>query len=101
VSSLTKKATNKVVIDFVEEKIITRFGVLAKITINNAQVLRSIELVSFCSNYGIILLLIKLLSQVNRLVESNNKNLLKILKKILGKNSKCCDNKVKFSLWVD
>jgi len=42
----TKKATNKVIIDFIKEKIITRFGVPAKITTNNAQAFRYMEMVS-------------------------------------------------------
>jgi hypothetical protein len=33
----TKKATNKVVIEFLEDKIITRFGVPTKITTDNAK----------------------------------------------------------------
>ena len=37
----TKSATDKVVMDFLEDRIITRFGVLAKITIDNAKAFSS------------------------------------------------------------
>ena len=38
----TKAATQKVVMDFLEDKIITRFGVPAKITTNNAKSFSSV-----------------------------------------------------------
>jgi hypothetical protein len=51
----TKSATEKVVMDFLEDKIILRFGVPSKIVIDNAKAFCSDEISSFCLKYGIIL----------------------------------------------
>jgi hypothetical protein len=51
----TKSATEKVVMDFLEDRIITRFGVPSKIVTDNAKAFCSIEMSSFCFKYGIIL----------------------------------------------
>jgi len=48
-----KKAIYKVVMEFLEDIIITRFGVLTKITIDNAKAFSSTNLSNFCFNYGI------------------------------------------------
>jgi hypothetical protein len=39
--------------------------------------------------------------QGNGIVESSNKNLITILKKIVGDNKRSSDNKIKFALWAD
>ena len=44
----TKEATEKVVMDFLEDKIITRFGVPAKITIDNTKAFSLVAISSFC-----------------------------------------------------
>ena len=98
----TKKATNKVIIDFLEDKIITRFGIPAKITNGNANAFRSLEFTSFCFKYGIILShSSNYYPQGNGLSESSNKNLMTIIKKIVGDNKKSWDSKIKFALWED
>ena len=51
----TKTATKKVVMYFIEDKIITRFGIPLKITTDNAKAFSSIEMTSFCFKYGITL----------------------------------------------
>jgi hypothetical protein len=51
----TKKAMEEVVMKFLEEKIITRFGVPAKITTDNAKAFSSMALNEFCFKYGIVL----------------------------------------------
>jgi hypothetical protein len=51
----TKSATEKVVMDFLEDRIITRFGVPSKIVTTNAKAFCSAEMSSFCFKYGIIL----------------------------------------------
>lgn len=45
----TKKATDQVVMDFLEDKIITRFGVLAKIVTDNAKYFDSMDMTSLCN----------------------------------------------------
>jgi transposase InsO family protein len=98
----TKSATDKVVMDFLEDKIITSFGVPAKITIDNAKAFSSTELSSFCFKYGIMLShSSNYCPQGNGLVESNNKNLMNILKKRVGDNKRSWNNKINFALWED
>lgn len=48
----TKKATSKVVIDFLNN-ILSRFGVLEIIVCNNAMCFRSKEFMDFCNQHGI------------------------------------------------
>jgi hypothetical protein len=87
----TKKATKEVVMKFLEETIITRFGVPTKITTNE-----------FFFKYGIILShSSNYYPQGNRLAESNNKNIMNIVKKIVGENKKSWDRKIKYALWED
>jgi transposase InsO family protein len=88
--------------DFLENKSITRFDVPTKITTDNAKAFSSTELSSLCFKYGIILShSSNYYPQGNGLVESRNKNLMTILKKIVGDNKRSWDNKIKFALWAD
>ena len=85
----TKKATDKVIMEFLEDKIITRFGVPSKITTDNAKAFSSAKLTSLCFKYGIILShSSNYYPQGNGLAELSNKNLMTILKKIVGSNKK-------------
>jgi transposase InsO family protein len=98
----TKSATDKVVMDFLEDKNITRFDVPAKITSDNAKAFSSTELSSFYFKYGIMLShSSNYYPQGNDLAKSKNKNLMNILKKTVGDNKRSWDNKIKFSLWED
>jgi len=51
----TKKATDQVVMDFLEDKIIIRFGAPTKIVIDNAKAFDSMALTFLCNKYDIIL----------------------------------------------
>ena len=96
----TKKATDAIVMDFLEDKIITRFGVPARIIMDNGFV--SSEMPSFCFKYGISLShSSNYYPQGNGLAESSNKNLMTIIKKTVGDNKKAWDNKMKYALWAD
>ena len=50
----TKKATDAIVMDFLEDKIITRFGVPARIITDNGPCFVASEISSFCFKYFII-----------------------------------------------
>jgi len=50
-----KVATSRVVIKFLEEHILTRFGCPIKITTDNAKAFDSLELTNFCFQHGITL----------------------------------------------
>jgi hypothetical protein len=51
----TRNATDSVVINFLEENIISRFGCPWKIVTDNAQAFKSMAMVSFCHKYNIVL----------------------------------------------
>jgi transposase InsO family protein len=98
----TKKATEEVVINFLEDRIITRFGVPSKITTDNAKAFNSHAMVQFCFKYGIVLShSSNYYPQGNKLAESINKNLMNILKKVVGENKKSWDGKIKYAVWED
>jgi transposase InsO family protein len=95
----TKSTTDKVVMNFLEDKIITRFGVPARITTDNAKDFSSTEFSSFFFKYGIVLShSSNYYPQGNGLAESSNKNLMAIVKKIVGDNKRSWDSKIKFAL---
>jgi hypothetical protein len=50
----TKQAMDKVVIEFLEDKIITRSKILAKMTTDNAKAFSSWDLQTFCFDHGIV-----------------------------------------------
>ena len=87
---------------FLEENIITRFGVPVKITVDNAKAFIFVELNEFCFNYGIVLShSSNYYPQGNGLVESSYKNIMNIVKNIVGENKKSWDNKIKYALWAN
>ena len=88
--------------DFIENQIITRFGVPAKITTDNAKAFSPFEFSSFCFKYAITLShSSNYYPRGNGLAESSNKNLITIIKKIVGDNKRSWDNKIKYALWAD
>jgi len=96
-----KNTTEKVIMDFIENNIITRFRVPAKITTDNAKAFSSSEFSSFCFKYGIVLCHSSdYYPQGNGLAESTNKNLITIIKKIVGDNKRSWDSKIKYDLWA-
>ena len=57
---------------------------------------------TFCMNHGITLShSSNYYLQGNGLVESSNKNLFKLLKRMVGENKRSWDNKLKYALWAD
>jgi hypothetical protein len=85
----TKKATEKVVMSFLEDTIITRFNAPTKVTIDNAKASSSLALANFCFKYEIGLShSSNYYPQGNRSAKSSNKNLMNIIKKIVGENKK-------------
>jgi transposase InsO family protein len=100
--SPTKKATKEVVMNFLEERIITRFWVPSKITTDNAKVFSSLALAEFCFKYGIVLShSSKYYPQGNVLAESSNKNLMNIIKKVMDENKRSWDRNIKYALWAN
>jgi transposase InsO family protein len=94
--------TDKVVIKFLEEHIFSRFGCPKKIITDNAKAFSSVALIDFCSDNHVSLgHSTAYYPQGNGLAESTNKNLVKIIKKILGQNKRNWDSQLKYALWED
>jgi hypothetical protein len=93
--------TNQV-ISFLISNIITRFNVPKCLVFDNDYYFSSIDMSVFSLEKGIKL---KYSSnyypQGNVLVESTNKNLIKIIKRTISENQKSWHNMIFYSLWVD
>jgi hypothetical protein len=98
----TKKVTDIVIIEFLINNILSRFGCPRRIVRDNAKDFTSSKLVKFCSGYNIILShSTTYYPQGNGLANSSIKNLVRIIKKLLEDNKKVWHTKLKFSLWED
>lgn len=68
----------------------------------NATTFRAKELVGMCDSMGIKLVhSTSYYPQGNGLIESSNKSLIRIIKKLLEDNKRNWDSKLKYALWVD
>jgi transposase InsO family protein len=98
----TESTTEKVFMDFLEDRIITRFGVSSKVVTDNVKAFCSAEMSSCCFKYGIILSNESdYYPQGNGQAESSNKNLMPIVEKIVGENKISWESNIKHALWDD
>jgi transposase InsO family protein len=98
----TRQATDSVIIQFLENDILSRFGCPRRIITDNTVAFKSKKLVEFCTNYGITLShSTTYYPQGNGLAESSNKSLIRIIKTLLQENKKSWHKKLIFSLWAD
>ena len=82
-----KTTTSKVVCEFLKESILVRFGVPIKLVMDNATYFSSIEITSFCFEYGIIASHSSNYFPLgNSQAESSNKNLVNMIKKLVSDN---------------
>ena len=89
----TRKADHHVVMRFLTENIFTRFGCPHKLVTDNVATFRAKELVDMCDSMGIKLVhSTSYYPQGNDLVESSNKSLIRIIKKLLEDNKKNWDS---------
>ena len=87
---------------FLEEHILSRFGVPRKIITDNAPAFKYKKMVEFCFKYQIQLgHSTTYYPQGNGLEESSNKSLMRIIKKSLQDNKKASHTKLIHALWVD
>jgi transposase InsO family protein len=88
-----------VVIDLIEENILSRFSCPRKIVTDNAQDFKSMAMISFCQKYNIVLShSTTYYPQGNGLVESSNKSLINIIKKVLNENKRSWHVHLKYAL---
>jgi hypothetical protein len=98
----TRNATHQVVMKFLYENILRRFSFPKRLVTDNATAFKADALVDMCESMGIQLVhSTPYYPQGNGLVESSNKRLIRIIRKLLEENKKNWDSKLKFSLWAD
>jgi hypothetical protein len=80
----TWNATDKVIMEFLQGHIFSRFGCPKKLVTDNAQDFKSNSMIDFCNKYNIKLVhYTPYYPQGNGLAESSNKSLIRIIKKLL------------------
>jgi hypothetical protein len=101
-TALVRNATDVVIIKFLTENILSRFGCPCKLVMDNAQSFRFEKLINFCQNHNIIVShSTPYYPQGNDLAESSNKSLVRIIKTLLSENKKNWDSKLVYALWAD
>ena len=81
----TRNATYKVIINFIQENILSRLGCPKKLVTDNAQDFKSKAMVDFCEKNGIILKhSMPYYPRGNGMEESTNKNIINSIKKMLS-----------------
>eukprot|EP00253_Pinus_taeda_P001881 PITA_01881 len=97
-----RQANDSLIMQFLETNILSRFGCPEKIITDNAVAFKSKRMINFCHKYHITLgNSIAYYPQGNGLVESSNKILINIIKKVLEENKKNWHKKLVNALWVD
>jgi transposase InsO family protein len=98
----TKKATDAVIIQFLETNILSRFGCPVKIITDNVATFKSKKMENFCQDYNITLgNSTTYYPQGNGLEESSNKILTRIIKRFLQDNKKSWHKNIIYALWAD
>ena len=96
----TRNATDSVVINFLEENILSRFGCPRKIVTDNVQEFKSMAMTRFFQKYNIILgHSTTYYPQGNGLAESSSKSLINVIKRVLTENKKTWHIHLKYALW--
>lgn len=97
-----KNATSEIVCRFLKENIISRYGVPFKIVTDNAATFSSFEISQFCFEYSILLThSFDYYPQGNGQVESSNKNLIAIIRKLVEENQRSWHKALFDALWAD
>ena len=95
-----RKETDNVVRKFMMENTFSRFDCLTKLVTDNTHAFKSTEMVNFCSNYNVIMgHSTRYYPQCKGLVESSNKSLIMIIKKLLAETKRSWDSKLVYALW--
>ena len=98
----SRQATDIVIISFLENNILSRFGYPQKLITDNATTFKSKRMIDFCNKYHITLgHSTTYYPQGNGLAELSNKILVNIIKKLLEDNKKTWNKKLVNALWAD
>lgn len=99
---LVRNATDLIVIKFIEENILSRFGCPTQIVTNNATTFSIVKMINFCHNYQNLLHhSIPYYPQGNGLAESSNISLEKVIKRTLVDHKKSWDSHLIYAVWVN
>jgi transposase InsO family protein len=97
-----KNVTDKVIMNFLETNLFSRFGYPNKVITYNAQTFNSKAMIEFCSSHNISLThSMPYYPQGNGMAESSNKTLIRIIKNLLTEKKKSRDSKLKYALWAN
>ena len=98
----SRQANDSVIIKFLENHILSRFGCPRKIITDNVAAFGSKKMVEFCHKYQITLgHSTSYYPQGNGLEKSSNKSLVNIIKKKLEDNKKSWHTNLVHALWAD
>ena len=96
------KINENAVIDFLQDHIMTRFGVPISLVFYNATYFSSIRLIDFAHEKGIKLhYFANYYPQGNGLAKSTNKNLIRILKNMVIENQRSWHSALPNALWAN
>eukprot|EP00253_Pinus_taeda_P006011 PITA_06011 len=103
VEAIPLKTTNsEAIIEFIDQFIITRFGVSNALVFDNASYFSGNAMFNFTIKRGFKLkYLANYYPQGNGLAESTNKNLIKVIKRTIEQNHKTWHKSLLFALWAD
>ena len=97
-----KNCTTKVVTDFLEEHIVTRFGMPFALVCDNWSIFASAFLTQWAfENKVIIKFSSNYYPQGNEVAKSTNKNLITIIRWLLKENPRDWHMQLKYALWTD
>jgi len=97
-----RNATDSVVIKFIEESILSRFGFPTQIVTDNETTFSSVIMIQFFQKYQILLHhSTPYYPQGNGLAESSNKILGKVIKKTLVDHKKSWDSHLIYAVWAN
>ena len=98
----TRNATDKVIMEFIEENILSRFGCPQRIVTDNAKAFKSKAMGAICEKNDILLKhSTPYYPQGNGLAESSNKNIIQSIRKLLKHNKRSWNSMLKYALWAD
>jgi len=97
-----RNTTDAVIIKFMEENMLSLFGCLIKIIIDNTQVFKYAKFTSFYQKFNIIIEhSTTYYTQGNGSVESSNEIVVRVLKKNISENDRKWDSQWNFPLWAN
>eukprot|EP00253_Pinus_taeda_P011268 PITA_11268 len=97
-----KTANSEAIIEFIDQFIITRFGVPTALVFDNASYFSGNSMIDFAVKRGFkVKYSANYYPQGNGLAESTNKNLIKIIKRTIKQNHRNWHKTLIFALWAD